>query len=158
LTGHLVLSTLHTNDAPSAITRLLNMGIEPFLVASSVILILAQRLLRRVCLHCRAPVVVPPHALVDIGLTPEETASITCFKGHGCEMCSGTGYKGRIAIYEVMVLHPELRDLVLKGGSALEIKREAIQRGMRTLRMSGLEKLKEGITTVEEVVRVTFKD
>ncbi len=158
LTGHLVLSTLHTNDAPSAITRLLNMGIEPFLVASSVILILAQRLLRRVCLHCRAPVVVPPHALVDIGLTPEETASICCFKGHGCKACSGTGYKGRIAIYEVMLLTPEMRDLILTGASALEIKRKAIRRGMRTLRMSGLEKLKEGITTVEEVVRVTFKD
>jgi type IV pilus assembly protein PilB len=158
LTGHLVLSTLHTNDAPSAITRLLNMGIEPFLVASSVILILAQRLLRRVCLQCRAPVAVAPHALIDIGLTPDETASLVCFKGQGCEACSGTGYKGRIAIYEVMLVDPELRDLVLRGGSALEIKREAIQRGMRTLRMSGLEKLKEGITTVEEVVRVTFKD
>jgi type IV pilus assembly protein PilB len=134
------------------------MGIEPFLVASSVILILAQRLLRRLCLHCRAPVAVPAHALVDIGLPPEETAGLTCFKGQGCEACSGTGYKGRIAIYEVMAMHPELRDLVLRGESALEIKREAIQRGMRTLRMSGLDKLKEGITTVEEVVRVTFKD
>jgi type IV pilus assembly protein PilB len=158
LTGHLVLSTLHTNDAPSAVTRLLNMGIEPFLVASSVLLILAQRLLRRICVHCKAPVVVPAHALVDVGLTAEETASITCYKGDGCEACNGTGYKGRIAIYEVMVLNAELRDMVLSGASALEIKRGAIQHGMRTLRMSGLEKLKEGITTVEEVVRVTFKD
>jgi type IV pilus assembly protein PilB len=158
LTGHLVLSTLHTNDAPSAVTRLLNMGIEPFLVASSVLLILAQRLLRRICVHCKAPVVVPAHALVDVGLTAEETASITCYKGDGCEACNGTGYKGRIAIYEVMVLNAELRDMVLSGVSALEIKRGAIQHGMRTLRMSGLEKLKEGITTVEEVVRVTFKD
>jgi type IV pilus assembly protein PilB len=158
LTGHLVLSTLHTNDAPSAITRLLNMGIEPFLVASSVILILAQRLLRRICMRCKTLVTVLPHALVDIGLTPEEAASITCYKGDGCEACSGTGYKGRIAIYEVMMLSPELRDLVLSGASVLEIKRAAIQEGMRTLRMSGLEKLKEGITTVEEVVRVTFKD
>jgi type IV pilus assembly protein PilB len=158
LTGHLVLSTLHTNDAPSTVTRLLNMGIEPFLVASSVLLILAQRLLRRICMHCRVPVVVPPHALVDVGLSPEEVASITCYKGKGCETCNGTGYKGRIAIYEVMALNADLRDLVLAGATAPAIKRGAIQHGMRTLRMSGLEKLKGGITTVEEVVRVTFKD
>ena len=158
LTGHLVLSTLHTNDAPSAITRLLNMGIEPFLVASSVILILAQRLLRRICVHCKAYLVVPTDALVDVGLTPEEAASITCYKGNGCDVCSGTGYKGRIAIYEVMTLSPDLRDIVLRGGSALELQRGAIQNGMRTLRMSGLEKLKEGITTIEEVIRVTLKD
>jgi type IV pilus assembly protein PilB len=158
LTGHLVLSTLHTNDAPSAVTRLLNMGIEPFLVASSVMLIMAQRLLRRVCVHCKASVVVPLNALIDIGLTHEEAASTTCYKGNGCEICSGTGYKGRIAIYEVMTLSPELRDMVLSGASALEIKRGAIQQGMRTLRMSGIAKLQEGITTVEEVVRVTFKD
>jgi type IV pilus assembly protein PilB len=158
LTGHLVLSTLHTNDAPSAITRLLNMGIEPFLVASSVILILAQRLLRQICVHCKAHLVVPTDALVDVGLTPEEAASITCYKGNGCEVCSGTGYKGRIAIYEVMTLSPDLRDMVLRGGSALELQRGAIQNGMRTLRMSGLEKLKEGMTTIEEVVRVTFND
>ena len=158
LTGHLVLSTLHTNDAPSAVTRLLNMGIEPFLVASSVILILAQRLLRRICVHCRAPVMVPPHALVEIGFPSEEVASTTCYMGNGCEACGGTGYKGRVAIYEVMVLNPELRDMVLSGASALEIKRGASQQGMRTLRMSGLEKLQEGITTIEEIVRITFKD
>lgn len=158
LTGHLVLSTLHTNDAPSAITRLLNMGIEPFLVASSVLLIVAQRLLRRLCVHCKAPLVVPPEVLVDVGLTPEEAAAITCYKGNGCEVCSDSGYKGRIAIYEVMTLSPDLRDMVLRGGSALEIKRGAIHHGMRTLRMSGLEKLKAGMTTIEEVMRVTFKD
>ena len=158
LTGHLVLSTLHTNDAPSAVTRLLNMGIEPFLVASSVMLIMAQRLLRRICMSCKVPVVVPLHALVDIGLSAEQATSTTCYKGNGCEICSGTGYKGRIAIYEVMTLSPELRDMVLSGASALEIKRGAIQQGMRTLRMSGIVKLREGITTVEEVVRVTFKD
>jgi type IV pilus assembly protein PilB len=158
LTGHLVLSTLHTNDAPSAVTRLLNMGIEPFLVASSVILILAQRLLRRVCTQCKTPVVVPPNALIDVGLTQEEATAITCYKGRGCEACSSTGYKGRIAIYEVLTLTPELRDLILSGASALEIKRAAIQQGMQTLRMSGLAKLKEGVTTVQEVVRVTFKD
>jgi type IV pilus assembly protein PilB len=158
LTGHLVLSTLHTNDAPSAVTRLLNMGIEPFLVASSVILILAQRLLRRVCVKCKTPVTVQPHALIDIGLTEEEAASIACYKGTGCEACSGTGYKGRIAIYEVMALSPELHDMVLRGASPQEVKRGAIQHGMQTLRMSGLQKLQEGITTVEEVLRVTFKD
>jgi type IV pilus assembly protein PilB len=158
LTGHLVLSTLHTNDAPSAVTRLLNMGIEPFLVASSVILILAQRLLRRICVHCKSPVVVPPSVLIDVGLRPEEAAATRCYKGRGCDVCSGTGYKGRIAIYEVMGLSPELRDTVLSGASALEIKRGAIQQGMETLRMSGLQKLREGITTIEEVVRVTFKD
>ena len=158
LTGHLVLSTLHTNDAPSAVTRLLNMGIEPFLVASSVILILAQRLLRRVCTRCKTPVVVPPNALIDVGLTQEEATAITCYKGRGCEACSSTGYKGRIAIYEVLTLTPELRDLILSGASALEIKRAAIQQGMQTLRMRGLAKLKEGVTTVQEVVRVTFKD
>jgi type IV pilus assembly protein PilB len=158
LTGHLVLSTLHTNDAPSAITRLLNMGIEPFLVASSVILILAQRLLRQICVHCKVPVVVPLPGLVDVGLTPEEAAAIICYKGHGCDVCSGTGYKGRVAIYEVMALSPELRDMVLGGGSAVEMKRGAIQQGMRTLRMSGLEKMREGMTTIEEVVRVTFND
>jgi type IV pilus assembly protein PilB len=158
LTGHLVLSTLHTNDAPSAVTRLLNMGIEPFLVASSVLLILAQRLLRRICRHCMTPVVVPSHALVDIGLTPEEAAALTCYNGTGCEACNGTGYKGRIAIYEVMVVTADLRDMVLSGASALELKRGATLQGMRTLRMSALEKLKEGITTVGEVVRVTFKD
>jgi type IV pilus assembly protein PilB len=158
LTGHLVLSTLHTNDAPSAVSRLLNMGVESFLVASSVLLILAQRLLRRICSRCKVVVTVPPKALVDVGLSDEEAASITCYKGNGCDMCSGTGYKGRIAIYEVLLLTPELRDLILSGGSAVEIKRAAIQQGMRTLRMSGLSKLKEGITTVHEVVRVTFKD
>ena len=158
LTGHLVLSTLHTNDAPSAVTRLLNMGIEPFLVASSVILILAQRLLRRVCVKCKTPVTIQPHALIDIGLTEEEAASIACYKGTGGEACSGTGYKGRIAIYEVMALSPELHDMVLRGASPQEIKRGAIQQGMQTLRMSGLQKLQEGITTVEEVLRVTFKD
>jgi type IV pilus assembly protein PilB len=152
LTGHLVLSTLHTNDAPSAVTRLLNMGIEPFLVASSVILILAQRLLRRVCTQCKTPVVVPLNALMDVGLTQEEATIITCYKGRGCEACSSTGYKGRIAIYEVLTLTPELRDLILSGASALEIKRAAIRQGMQTLRMSGLAKLKEGVTTV------TFKD
>jgi type IV pilus assembly protein PilB len=158
LTGHLVLSTLHTNDAPSAVTRLLNMGIEPFLVASSVLIILAQRLLRRVCPQCKVPVEVPSENLVAIGLPEAEAAALTCYTGSGCEACSGTGYKGRMAIYEVLPLSPELRGLVLNGASALELKQAAVQQGMRTLRMSALTKLQEGITTVHEVVRVTFKD
>jgi type IV pilus assembly protein PilB len=158
LTGHLVLSTLHTNDAPSAVTRLLNMGIEPFLVASSVLIILAQRLLRRVCPQCKVPVEVPRENLVAIGLPEAEAAALTCYTGSGCEACSGTGYKGRMAIYEVLPLSPELRGLVLNGASALELKQAAVQQGMRTLRMSALTKLQEGITTVQEVVRVTFKD
>ena len=158
LTGHLVLSTLHTNDAPSAVTRLLNMGIEPFLVASSVLIILAQRLLRRVCPQCKVPVEVPRENLMAIGLPEAEAAALTCYRGSGCEACSGTGYKGRMAIYEVLPLSPELRGLVLNGASALELKQAAVQKGMRTLRMSALTKLQEGITTVQEVVRVTFKD
>jgi type IV pilus assembly protein PilB len=158
LTGHLVLSTLHTNDAPSAVTRLLNMGIEPFLVASSVLIILAQRLLRRVCSQCKVPVEVPSENLMAIGLPEAEAAALTCYIGSGCEACSGTGYKGRMAIYEVLPLSPELRGLVLNGASAQELKQAAVQQGMRTLRMSALAKLQEGITTVQEVVRVTFKD
>ena len=158
LTGHLVLSTLHTNDAPSAVTRLLTMGIEPFLVASSVLIILAQRLLRRVCPQCKVLVEVPSEHLVAIGLPEAEAATLTCYTGSGCEACSGTGYKGRMAIYEVLPLSPEIRELVINGASALEIKQVAVQQGMRTLRMSALTKLQEGITTVQEVVRVTFKD
>jgi type IV pilus assembly protein PilB len=158
LTGHLVLSTLHTNDAPSTINRLLNMGVEPFLVASSVNLILAQRLARLICSNCRAPVELPPQALLDIGVSREEVGGFTCFQGTGCPQCNGSGYRGRIALYEVMPISEELRELVLNGASASEIKRGAISLGMKTLRQSGLSKLKEGLTTVGEVVRVTMPD
>jgi type IV pilus assembly protein PilB len=158
LTGHLVLSTLHTNDAPSTINRLLNMGVEPFLVASSVNLIMAQRLARVVCSNCRAPVELPPQALIDIGVPREEIGSFACFQGVGCTQCNGTGYRGRIALYEVMPMSEELRELVLNGASASEIKRSAVSLGMRTLRRSGIGKLKEGVTTVGEVVRVTMPD
>lgn len=158
LTGHLVLSTLHTNDAPSTINRLLNMGVEPFLVASSVNLILAQRLARVVCTNCRAPVELPPQALLDIGIPREEIGTFTCFQGGGCPQCNGSGYRGRIALYEVMPISEELRDLVLNGASASEIKRCAVGLGMKTLRQSGLSKLKDGSTTVAEVVRVTMPD
>jgi type IV pilus assembly protein PilB len=158
LTGHLVLSTLHTNDAPSTINRLLNMGVEPFLVASSVNLILAQRLARVVCSGCREPVELPPQAWLDIGVGRDEIGSFSCFHGVGCPQCNGTGYRGRIALYEVMPMSEELRDLVLNGASASEVKRCAVNLGMKTLRQSGIGKLKEGVTTVGEVVRVTMPD
>ncbi|RME51223.1 MAG: type II secretion system protein GspE, partial [Deltaproteobacteria bacterium] len=158
LTGHLVLSTLHTNDAPSSVNRLLNMGIEPFLVTSSVNLILAQRLSRKICTGCKEPVSVSPQVLTEIGFPPEEAAEVTCYKGAGCMKCSKTGYKGRIAVYEVMPLGDELKEFILNGASAAELKREAMRLGMKTLRQSALTKLKEGIITVEEVVRCTMPD
>jgi type IV pilus assembly protein PilB len=155
LTGHLVLSTLHTNDAPSTINRLMNMGIEPFLVASSVNLIAAQRLVRRVCSGCREKVALPPQALTKIGFSKEDAAHVTVFKGTGCEKCTNTGYKGRIALYEVMDLTDELKELVLVGASSLELRKKAMEQGMLTLRQSGLHKIKDGVTTVEEVLRET---
>jgi type IV pilus assembly protein PilB len=157
LTGHLVLSTLHTNDAPSTINRLMNMGIEPFLVASSVHLICAQRLVRRVCANCREPAPLPPAALIQAGFTPELAAEVTPMKGKGCEKCNMTGYKGRVGLYEVMEVAEELRELILVGASGLELRRKAIEEGMITLRQSGLRKVQGGMTTVEEVVRETVK-
>jgi type IV pilus assembly protein PilB len=158
LTGHLVLSTLHTNDAPSTINRLLNMGVEPFLVASSVNLVLAQRLARLICSGCREPVEIPPQALIELGASREEVGSFTCFHGTGCPNCSGSGYRGRIALYEVMPVTEEIREQILAGASANEIKRTAMGLGMKTLRQSGLTKLRAGLTTIEEVVRVTMAD
>ncbi|MGQ9570015.1 MAG: GspE/PulE family protein, partial [Thermodesulfovibrionales bacterium] len=158
LTGHLVLSTLHTNDAPSSISRLLNMGIEPFLVSASVILIMAQRLVRKICPNCKEVESIPVSALVSIGINEEEAKVIKCFKGKGCNACNGSGYKGRIALYEVMPVNSEIRELVLEGASADEIKNVAVRQGMKTLRISGLTKIKEGITSVEEVLRITFGD
>ncbi|MCL5965738.1 MAG: type IV-A pilus assembly ATPase PilB [Deltaproteobacteria bacterium] len=158
LTGHLVLSTLHTNDAPSTVTRLLNMGIEPFLVSSSLNLILAQRLARRVCTSCKEPVAIPPKALVDAGMKPDRIKHTKPAKGKGCDNCNGTGFRGRVALYEVMPIKEEIKDLILRGGSALDIKREAARLGMKTLRQSGLTKLEEGVTTLEEVLRVTAPD
>jgi len=155
LTGHLVLSTLHTNDAPSTISRLMNMGIEPFLVASSVNLICAQRLVRRVCAACRQPVPVPPAALVKIGFSPEDAATVTPMKGKGCEKCNNTGFKGRVGLYEVMQVTDELKELILVGASGLELRRRAVEQGMISLRESGLRKIKGGLTTIEEVVRET---
>lgn len=160
LTGHLVLSTLHTNDAPSTVTRLLNMGVEPFLVTSSLNSIVAQRLVRKVCASCREKVDVAPQVLIDLGVPPKEVSEYTVYKGSGenCKTCNGTGYKGRIAVYEVMPITEELKEFILSGASALEIKREAIRQGMKTLRYSSLQKLKEGVTTTEEVVRNTAPD
>jgi type IV pilus assembly protein PilB len=158
LTGHLVLSTLHTNDAPSSINRLLNMGIEPFLVASSINIVVAQRLARRICEHCREPFPVNPEVLIGIGLSPAEAKHTQVFYGKGCQKCSGTGYKGRIALYECMTMTEGLKEFVLNGASAAEIKREAIKEGMSSLRMSGLAALKSGITTIEEILRVTAAD
>jgi type IV pilus assembly protein PilB len=157
LTGHLVLSTLHTNDAPSTINRLMNMGIEPFLVATSVHLICAQRLVRRICKECRAAVEMPPQALIDVGFTPDETKNITIFKGKGCTTCNNTGYKGRVGLYEVLECGDEIRQMILEGASAMEIKKQGIEEGMLTLRRSGLKKIEDGLTTIDEVVRETVK-
>jgi len=157
LTGHLVLSTLHTNDAPSTVNRLMNMGIEPFLVASSVHLICAQRLVRRICTNCKEPSPLPPPALVQAGYTQDDANSVTPMKGAGCDRCNMTGYKGRVGLYEVMEIGEELRELILVGASGLELRRKAVDEGMLTLRASGLRKVKDGVTTIEEVVRETVK-
>jgi type IV pilus assembly protein PilB len=158
LTGHLVLSTLHTNDAPSTIGRLLNMGIEAFLVSSAVNLVLAQRLVRRVCSECRYEEDVQPELLLDMGVREEEIGKFACYRGKGCPVCNDTGYRGRIALYEVMPMYEQVRELVLLGASTTEIKRESIRLGMLTLRRSGINKLKAGVTSVEEVLRSSAKD
>ena len=157
LTGHLVLSTLHTNDAPSTINRLMNMGIEPFLVASSVHLICAQRLVRRICSNCAEPHPHAPAALIQAGFSHDDANSVVPKKGAGCERCNQTGYKGRVGLYEVMEISEELRELILVGASGLELRRKAVDDGMITLRQSGLRKVKDGVTTMEEVVRETVK-
>jgi type IV pilus assembly protein PilB len=155
LTGHLVLSTLHTNDAPSTINRLMNMGIEPFLVATSVNLICAQRLVRKICKECKDEIHMPAQALADIGFSIDEAPQIKLFKGRGCANCNNTGYRGRLGLFEVMEITDEIRELILSGASAMELKRKAIDEGMLSLRASGLQKLRAGQTTVEEVVRET---
>ena len=157
LTGHLVLSTLHTNDAPSSITRLMNMGIEPFLVSSSILLMCAQRLVRRICLECKKDIKVPPEALIDIGFSPEEVPHLKIYRGEGCPKCNNTGYKGRVGLFEVMEMTDAVQELVLQGASTMELKHKATEDGMITLRESGLCKIRQGITTVEEVLRETVK-
>jgi len=155
LTGHLVLSTLHTNDAPSTINRLMNMGIEPFLVATSVQLIAAQRLARRICQSCKEPVDIAPQALLNLGFKKDEVGTFTVYKGRGCDKCNNTGYKGRVGLVEVMIIDDDIRELILSGGTAIDIKKKAAENGMISLRRSGLVKIKDGITTIEEVVRET---
>jgi type IV pilus assembly protein PilB len=159
LTGHLVLSTLHTNDAPSTIDRLINMGVETFLLISSINLIAAQRLVRRICEKCKEPVEVNPEILINLGVDSAEVGGgFSTFKGRGCGNCNGTGYRGRLAIYEVLVMHEGLKELILRNASVVELKREAVKLGMSTLRMSALQKVREGLTTIEETVRVTDTD
>jgi type IV pilus assembly protein PilB len=158
LTGHLVLSTLHTNDAPSAIGRLLDMGIEPFLVASSVNLVIAQRLVRRACVNCKRPIQLDPEILRELQLSAEEAAAGTLLEGAGCVDCSNTGYRGRQGIYEVMAMSPRIRDLTLDRASAAEIKRAAIAEGMLSLRRDGLEKMKRGMTTAQEILKESASD
>jgi type IV pilus assembly protein PilB len=157
LTGHLVLSTLHTNDAPGTITRLSSMGIEPFLVATSVNLVCAQRLVRRVCKECAREQHLPDQVLIDAGFKREELSSFKPMKGAGCSTCNGTGYKGRTGLYEVMEMSEDMRDVVLANGSAIDLRRKALQNGMIGLRQSGLIKVRAGITTLEEVLRETVK-
>jgi type IV pilus assembly protein PilB len=157
LTGHMVLSTLHTNDAPSTVSRLMNMGIEPFLVASSVNLICAQRLVRRVCSNCKREHPIPPPALLEAGFSPEDAHSVVPMKGTGCDRCNNTGYKGRIGLYEVMEIADEIRELILVGASSIELRRKAVENGMLTLRQSGLNKVKAGVTTLDEVGRETVR-
>ena len=158
LTGHMVLSTLHTNDAPSTINRLLNMGIEPFLVASAVNLITAQRLARRICSECKVVDEIPVQAMIDAGLPAADAEKTTCYRGSGCPKCSNTGYKGRVGFYQVMPMLEPIRELILNGANTAEIKRESMRLGIKTMRQSGLTKLMEGVTSFEEVLRVTVSD
>jgi type IV pilus assembly protein PilB len=155
LTGHLVLSTLHTNDAPSTISRLLNMGVEPFLVAASTNVIVAQRLARRVCQQCKEPTPVPPQVLVNLGFAPEDAKTIVPVKGKGCMTCSETGYKGRVALYEVLVIRENIKEGILQGASVIELRELGRKNGMKTLREAGMQKLREGMTSLEEIMRVT---
>jgi type IV pilus assembly protein PilB len=155
LTGHLVLSTLHTNDAPSTISRLMNMGIEPFLVATSVNLICAQRLVRRICVQCKEALQIQAPALMEAGFSADEASKVQVQHGKGCATCNNTGYKGRLGLYEVMEITDDLRELILVGASALELKKKAMEAGMITLRRSGLQKVAAGLTTMEEVLRET---
>ncbi len=158
LTGHLVLSSMHTNDAPATISRLLNMGIEPFLVATSVHLICAQRLIRKVCGECKTELKTPIQTLINAGFAPEEAKGIQTFKGEGCPRCNGTGYKGRVGLDEVMEISEDIQELILVGASAREIRRKAIEEGMLSLRSSGLAKIKAGMTTLDEVLRETVRN
>ncbi|MCK4764093.1 MAG: type IV-A pilus assembly ATPase PilB [Candidatus Aminicenantes bacterium] len=157
LTGHMVLSTLHTNDAPSTIARLINMGIEPFLVSSAVRLVVAQRLIRRLCVNCKKEAKIPAQTLIDIGFPPEEAKSVKIFETKGCEKCNNSGYKGRVGLFEVMEVDEEIKEQIMVGVSTSELRQKAKEKGMLTLRMSGIEKIKLGSTSIEEVLRETTK-
>ena len=157
LTGHLVLSTLHTNDAASTVSRLTNMGVEPFLVATSVHLICAQRLVRRICRQCRQAAEPPVESLIEAGFSPSEAPEILTWRGPGCDACNRTGYKGRVGLFEVMEIGDGLRELILRGGTAAQLKQMAIREGMITLRASGLQKIRDGVTTLEEILRETAR-
>ena len=156
LTGHLVLSTLHTNDAPSAITRMMDMGVEPFLIASSIVGVLAQRLGRRICQNCKEPYKPPAEALHRVGFNVDDTENVVFYRGRGCEQCHHTGYKGRNGIFEMMIINEEIADLTVKRAPLSEVRNAALANGMKTLKMDGFQKVLEGITTVEEVMRVVF--
>lgn len=159
LTGHLVLSTLHTNDAPSTVSRLINMGIEPLMVATSTVLVVAQRLARKICPDCKEEDTgISKTTLLKVGVSEESVDNIKCYIGKGCAYCNNTGYRGRIAIHEIMPVKDELRELILQGAPAVEIKKEAVRLGMSSLRQSAIRKMTEGITTLEEVLRVTIED
>lgn len=158
LTGHLVLSTLHTNDAPATVTRLLNMGIEPFLVVAALNVVVAQRLCRKICLNCREEKKVTIEELVAVGLAPSSAEKIKVYQGRGCEACTNTGYKGRVAIYEVLAMTPKVREIILKNGSTDDLKRQAIKDGMKTLRMCALTKVAQGLTTLEEAIGNSASD
>jgi type IV pilus assembly protein PilB len=160
LTGHMVLSTLHTNDAPATISRLLNMGVEPFLITASLNLILAQRLARKICGDCKEEIPKDEKVLVEIGMTPQQIAECKLMKGRGvgCKTCNGSGYKGRVALYEVLRMNDTLREMILQGASTAELKLAAIRSGMNTLRMAGNLKIMQGVTSPEEVMRVTMAD
>ncbi len=159
LTGHLVLSTLHTNDCAATVDRLINMGVETFLLTSSINIILAQRLVRKICEQCKEPIEIKPEVLINLGVDAADVSSgFPTFQGRGCNNCGDTGYRGRLAVYEVMVMHEPLKELILKGASAIELKREAVKLGMSTLRMSALQKVRQGLTTIDETIRVTDTD
>ncbi len=157
LTGHLVLSTLHTNDAASSITRLINMGIEPFLVVGSLVTIVAQRLLRTICSACKVELTLSQEELLRFGFSAEEASHIKSYKGSGCQRCNQSGYKGRLAIYEVFEFSQRLKEMVLRGDSVIEIKKQAVKDGMKTLRMAALSKAAEGVTTFEEALSLTME-
>ena len=156
LTGHIVFSTLHTNDAPSAITRMLDLGLEPFLITATLEGIVAQRLVRRICVQCKTPYDPADEELYELELTPSEIQGRQFYYGQGCKKCNGTGYKGRIALFEMMIINDRLRNMIMSHGSTAELRTAAKEDGMRTLRDSGLLHIYDGITTIEEVVKETI--